>query len=102
VVKSVLVVLVLAGFACAEDKPVGTALPPVCGAAGVKFDVKTDSERQTAAAHFTAAAGAVYYFRVKNKGGRYSAAGTSLRPLDSDEFLLLASTFSFSTSHEKK
>jgi hypothetical protein len=51
VVKSVLVVLVLAGFACAEDKPVGTALPPVCGAAGVKFDVKTDSERQTAAAH---------------------------------------------------
>jgi hypothetical protein len=173
--KSMLAVLLFAGLVCAEDKPIGTALPPVCGAAGAKFDVKTDSERhplaepeagkalvyfleddsefgstpkpttmasldgqwigathgnsyfyfsvdpgehhlcaswqtkvllgqdlQTAAAHFEAAAGGVYYFQVKNKGGHYSAAGTSLKPLDSDEFLLLASTFSFSASHEKK
>jgi hypothetical protein len=170
-----LVVLLFAGLAFAEDKPIGTALPPVCGAAGAKFDVKTDSGRhpasepetgkalvyfleddsefgstpkpttmasldgqwvgathgdsyfyfsvdpgehhlcaswqtkvllgqdlQTAAAHFVAAPGGVYYFQVKNKGGSYRKAGTSLEPLDSDEFLLLASTFSFSTSHEKK
>jgi hypothetical protein len=56
----------------------------------------------TAAAHFEAAAGTVYYFRVKNKGGPYSAAGISLEPLDSDEFKLLASTYSFSASQEKK
>lgn len=168
-----LVVCLLAGLATAEDKdkPIGTALPPVCGASGVKFEVKTDGARHpvagpeagkalvyfleddsqfgsspkpttlasldsqwigathgnsyfyfsvdpgehhlcaswqarvllgqplpTAAARFEAAAGGVYYFRVKNTGGPYLAAGISLTPLDSDEFKLLASTYSFSTS----
>jgi len=173
--QPVLAVLLFGGLAFAEDKPIDTALPPVCGVAGAKFDVKTDSARhpvtqpeagkalvyfleddsefgstpkpttmasldgqwvgathgdsyfyfsvdpgehhlcaswktrvllgqdlQTAAAHFVAAPGGVYYFQVKNKGGSSRKAGTSLEPLDSDEFLLLASTFSFSTSHEKK
>jgi hypothetical protein len=154
---------------------VTAALPPVCGASGAKFEVKTDSERHpvaepqagkalvyfleddsqfgsipkpttlasldsrwigathgnsyfyfsvdpeehhlcaswqtrvllgrplpTAAAHFEAAAGGVYYFLVKNSGGRYTAAGISLEPLDSDEFKLLASTYSFSSSQEKR
>ena len=153
----------------------GTAVPPACGAAGAKFEVKTDGERhpvtepeigkalvyfleddsefgsvpkpttmasvdgtlvgathgnsyfyfsvdpgehhlcarwqtrvllnldiQTAAAHFVAAAGGVYYFQAKNRGGLYRLARVSLNPLDSDEFLLLASTYSFSTSREKK
>ena len=153
----------------------GTAVPPPCGAAGAKFEVKTDGERypvtepeigkapvyfleddsefgsvpkpttmasvhgtwvgaahgnsyfyfsvdpgehhlcarwqtrvllnqdiQTAAAHFVAAAGGVYYFQAKNRGGLYRLARVSLNPLDSDEFLLLASTYSFSTSREKK
>jgi hypothetical protein len=168
-------VVLLTSCAFAEDKAIGTAVPPVCGLAGAKFEVKTDSERhpvtepeagkalvyfleddsefgsipkpttmagldgtwvgathgnsyfyfsvdpgehhlcarwqtkvllnqdiQTAAAHFVAAAGGVYYFQAKNKGGVYHLAGVSLELLDSDEFLLLASKYSFSTSHEKK
>jgi hypothetical protein len=54
----------------------------------------TDPE---AAAHFTAQAGGVYYFGVKNR-----PTGMSLNPLDSDEGRLLANKFSFSTSHPKK
>jgi hypothetical protein len=52
---------------------------------------------QTAAAHFTAEAGGVYYFRVKNTWVRdLGTAGISLAPLDSDEGQLLASKFSVS------
>lgn len=59
---------------------------------------------KAAAAHFTAEAGNVYYFRVKNTWVRESGttARISLKPLDSDEGLLLASKFSLSTSHPKK
>jgi hypothetical protein len=58
---------------------------------------------KAAAAHFTAEAGKVYYFRVKNSWHR--DLGTALidfTPLDSDEGLLLASKFALSTSHPKK
>src|SRR5271156_829480 len=43
--QPVLAVLLFGGLAFAEDKPIDTALPPVCGVAGAKFDVKTDSAR---------------------------------------------------------
>jgi Protein of unknown function (DUF2846) len=59
--------------------------------------------RQTAAAHFTAEAGGVYYFEVKNVWHRDHGAGDiSLRPLDSDEGQLLANKISFSTFQPKK
>jgi len=59
--------------------------------------------RQTAAAHFTAAAGGVYYFEVKNIWHRDHGAGDiSLRPLDSDEGQLLANKSLFSTFQPKK
>jgi hypothetical protein len=58
---------------------------------------------KTAAAHFTAAAGGVYYFRVKNTWTRdLGTAGISLMPLDSDEGQLLVHTFALSTFYVKK
>jgi hypothetical protein len=58
---------------------------------------------KTAAAHFTAEAGSVYYFRVKNTWMRdLGVAVISLKPLDTDEGLLLASKFSLSNFHPKK
>ena len=56
----------------------------------------------TAAAHLTAEAGGVYFFRVKNKWQRDSGfLGTDFHALDPDEGQLLASKFSFSTFHPK-
>lgn len=58
-----------------------------------------------AVAHFTAQAGNVYYFRVKNRWHRNYGFGESeidFAPLDSDEGLLLASTYSPTTSHIRK
>jgi hypothetical protein len=53
---------------------------------------------QTAVAHFTAEAGGVYYFRVKNTWElSLGTAGIALAPLDSDEGAFLASKFSLST-----
>ncbi|MGB7281485.1 MAG: DUF2846 domain-containing protein [Candidatus Acidiferrum sp.] len=58
---------------------------------------------KTAAAHFTAQAGGIYYFRVKNTAiPDEGIARISLFPLDSDEGQLLASKFSMSTFHPKK
>jgi hypothetical protein len=60
------------------------------------------SRNKSAAAHFTAEAGGVYYFSVKNSWLRDSMImGIDLVPLDSDEGQLLASKFSYSTSHLK-
>jgi hypothetical protein len=56
-----------------------------------------------AAAHFTAEAGKIYWFRVKNSWWRETErANMKLEPLDSDEGLLLASKFAYCTSREKK
>ena len=61
------------------------------------------SRNQSAAAHFTAEAGGVYYFTVKNSWLRESMImGIELVPLDSDEGQLLASKFPLSTSHPKE
>jgi hypothetical protein len=60
------------------------------------------SRNKSAAAHFTAEAGGVYYFSVKNSWLRDSMIlGIELVPLDSDEGQLLASKFSYSTFHPK-
>jgi hypothetical protein len=58
-----------------------------------------------AVAHFTAQAGNIYYFRVKNRWHRDSVFGQHVIdfvPVDSDEGLLLASTYSPVTSHLRK
>jgi hypothetical protein len=57
----------------------------------------------SAAAHFTAAAGGVYYFEMRNRWWRdVGHAETSLRPLDSDEGQLLISKYDYSASKPKK
>lgn len=60
------------------------------------------TRNKTAAVHFTAEAGGVYYFSVKNSWLReVQIPDLELAPLDSDEGQLLASKFSFSSSHAK-
>jgi hypothetical protein len=56
---------------------------------------------KTAAAHFTAEDGGVYYFRVKNTWSREIPADIEFGPLDSDAAQLLMSKFALSTSHPK-
>jgi hypothetical protein len=59
--------------------------------------------KKTAAAHFTAEDGGVYYWRVRNTWSHdVGVADITLRELDTDEGALLASHFAFSTFHEKK
>lgn len=63
------------------------------------------TDRKTAAAHFTAEAGGIYYFKAKNI--TYSAPNSttseiSLTLLDSDEGVLLADQFELVTSQRKK
>ncbi|MGA3213162.1 MAG: hypothetical protein ABSD20_17810 [Terriglobales bacterium] len=55
----------------------------------------------TSAAHFTAEAGNVYYFVVRDIWVRDGLRDMSLGPLDSDEGQLLVNRFSLSTSHPK-
>ena len=56
----------------------------------------------SAAAHFTAEAGQVYYFRVKNKWLReHFVSHVDLSPIDSDEGQLQASRRALSVSHPK-
>ncbi|MFZ0797781.1 MAG: hypothetical protein WCA13_01930 [Terriglobales bacterium] len=57
----------------------------------------------TAAAHFTADPGGVYFYRARDFWTKdRGPAHIELRPLDSDEGQLLAGKFSFSTSQAKK
>jgi hypothetical protein len=57
---------------------------------------------QASAAHFTAEAGQVYYFRAQDFFWRDSgAANITLDPVDSDEAQLLMTKFGFSTTHPK-
>jgi len=70
-----------------------------------QFGVILGQGHMTAAAHFTAEAGGVYYFEVKNIFFWSENAATtdiSLMPLDSDEGQLLANNFALSTSQRKK
>jgi len=62
-----------------------------------------NARSQSAAAHFTAKAGQIYYFRAQDFYGRESgAANMKLGPVDSDEAQLLMTQFGFNTSHPKK
>ncbi len=68
-------------------------------------NVGLENDRKTAAAHFTAEAGGVYYFEVKNIF--YSSKSSemidmSFIPLDSDGGQLLVNKFALSTSKQKK
>lgn len=64
--------------------------------------------RSTAAAHFTAEPGKVYYFRAldvaltDHTGALVSEPEVKLEPLDSDEAGVLMNSFSLSESHAKK
>ena len=57
---------------------------------------------RTAAAHFTADAGGVYFFVAHDRYNRESPAETTLVPMDSDEAQLLMRTFALASSHPKK
>ena len=70
-----------------------------------QFGVILGKGRKTSAAHFTADAGGVYYFEVKDKylqGDFGQVLDMTLTPLDSDEGQLLANQYKLSTSHLKK
>ncbi len=59
--------------------------------------------RQSSGAHFTADAGGVYYFEVKNTYWlEQGALNMTLAPLDSDQGQLVVSKFPFSASRPKK
>jgi len=57
---------------------------------------------KTAAAHFTAEPGGVYFFAVKNVWLRNHTGGISLNPLDRDQGQSMAKSFLFSTAHPKQ
>jgi hypothetical protein len=59
------------------------------------------SGERTAAAHFTANAGGVYYFEAKDVSNR-GAEDLIFNPIDSDQGKLLVSTYEFSTSQPKR
>lgn len=58
----------------------------------------------TAAAHFTAEPGGIYFFVARNhSGSRYqSSAGLDFWPVDSDEAQILTSKFALATSRRRK
>lgn len=64
-------------------------------------DVLSGAGHETAAARFTAKAGATYFFRVQNIWNRAAGVSIDFAPLDSDEGTLLIRKFAVSTSHPK-
>lgn len=77
--------------------------------AGWQSFVGFNVAQKSAAAHFTAEAGGVYFFVVNDRadadgqhGERLRPAGMKLTTLDSDEGQLLMSKFGFSTSRVRK
>jgi len=57
----------------------------------------------TAAAHFTAEPGGIYFFVAQNHGGEHQGpAGVALWPVDGDEAQILMSKFALATSRPKK
>lgn len=57
---------------------------------------------EAAAAHFTAQAGQIYYFRMRDRWNKLDGLSIKLAPLDTDEGPILLREFSVSTSHPKK
>ena len=74
--------------------------------AGWQSFVGFNVARKSAAAHFTAEAGGVYFFAVNDHADRgdehQRPAGMKLSAVDSDEAQLLMSKFGFSTSRVRK
>jgi hypothetical protein len=67
------------------------------------FYIVTASGLRSAAAHFTAESGGIYFFIVRNRFIReHGILGMKLEALDSDEAQLLMSRFALSTFHPKK
>jgi hypothetical protein len=62
----------------------------------VSWQATEIANARTAALHFTAEAGGIYYFGVRDR------LGISFHPLDSDEGQFLLTRLTFSTSHPKK
>ena len=58
----VAVLMVSSAFAQDKDKPTAAALPPICGASGAKFEVKTDSAWQHPVAEPEAGKALVYFY----------------------------------------
>ena len=61
-----------------------------------------DPSSGAAAAHFTAVAGQIYYFRVQNGSLQDGTKTIEFGPLDSDEGQLLINRYAFSSSSAKK
>ena len=77
--------------------------------AGWQSFVSFNVAQKSAAAHFIADAGSIYFFVVNNRldadgehGAQQRPAGMKLAALDSDEGQLLMSKFGFSTSRVRK
>jgi len=92
----------------AQSTPAETSAAPGCGAENASWQsfVGFNVAEKSAAAHFTAEAGGVYFFVVNDhadRGGENQRpAGMKLSSLDSDEAQLLMSKFGFSTSRARK
>jgi hypothetical protein len=61
-----------------------------------------DSAVRSGAAHFTAEAGHVYYFRAQNSSRRDGTRAIEFARVDSDEAQLLIRQYAFSSSSVKK
>jgi hypothetical protein len=73
--------------------------------AGVLIGSKTGQDSKASATSFTAKAGAVYYFEVKNiylRSESSTRVDLSLTSLESDEGQLLANKYALSSSQQKK
>ena len=71
--------------------------------AGWQSFVSVNTAHRSAAAHFTAEPGGVYFFIVRDQSQHETRpAGMKFETLDSDEAQLLMSKFAFSTSHTRK
>lgn len=64
--------------------------------------VLLNADQQVAAAHFTAKAGASYFFRMRDTWSRDAGLSLDFARLDGDEGQLLMRKFSFSSSQPKK
>jgi hypothetical protein len=71
--------------------------------AGWQSFVAVDAAQKSAAAHFSAEPGGIYFFIVRDHWNeKLGPAGMKFEALDSDEAQLLMSKFAFSTSRARK
>jgi hypothetical protein len=83
--------------------PIAPGVHHIC--ASWQFGVILGKGKKTAAAHFTAESGGVYYYEIKDKfvrGETSELVEMTLTPLDSDEGQLLANEYDLATARLKK